>query len=62
VAIPRPDSTQIAGIAHAAAGTGPPYGPFQAASALLLLAAASSSFRVSARWRRAWWLAGTTGW
>ena len=43
--IPRPDSTQIAGIAHAAAGTGPLYGLFQAASALLLLAAASSSFQ-----------------
>jgi hypothetical protein len=45
VGIPRPDSTQIADIAHAAAGTGPLYGLFQAASALLLLAAASSSFQ-----------------
>jgi hypothetical protein len=45
VGIPGPDSTQIADIAHAAAGTGPMYGLFQAASALLLLAAASSSFQ-----------------
>jgi hypothetical protein len=45
VGIPAPDSTQIADIAHAAAGNGPVYALFQAASALLLLAAASSSFQ-----------------
>jgi len=45
VGIPGADSTQIAGIAHAAAGSGPLYAVFQGASALLLLAAASSSFQ-----------------
>ena len=45
VGIPKADSTQIADIAHAATGKGAAYGIFQAASALLLLAAASSSFR-----------------
>jgi hypothetical protein len=45
IGIPGADSTQIAGIAHAAAGTGPLYAIFQGASALLLLAAASSSFQ-----------------
>ena len=45
VGIPRPDSTQIADIAHAASGNGAVYASFQAASALLLLAAASSSFQ-----------------
>jgi hypothetical protein len=45
VGIPGPNSTQIADVAHAAAGTGSLYGVFQAASALLLLAAASSSFQ-----------------
>jgi hypothetical protein len=39
------DSTQIVGIAHAAAGSGRLYAVFQGASALLLLAAASSSFQ-----------------
>jgi hypothetical protein len=45
VGIPRPDSTQIADIAHAATGNGAIYTIFQATSALLLLAAASSSFQ-----------------
>jgi hypothetical protein len=45
IGIPRTDSTQIADIAHAAAGKGAAYAIFQAASALLLLAAASSSFQ-----------------
>jgi hypothetical protein len=45
VGIPGPDSTQIADIAHAAGGDGSLYALFQAASALLLLAAASSSFQ-----------------
>jgi hypothetical protein len=45
VGIPKPDSTQIADIAHAATGNGAIYAIFQATSALLLLAAASSSFQ-----------------
>jgi hypothetical protein len=45
VGIPRADSTQIADIASAASGKGAVYALFQAASALLLLAAASSSFQ-----------------
>ena len=45
VGIPRHDSTQIADIANAASGKGAAYALFQAASALLLLAAASSSFQ-----------------
>lgn len=45
VGIPRPDSTQIADVAHAAAGNGALYALFQGASALLLLAAASSSLQ-----------------
>ena len=45
VGIPRPDSTQIADIATAATGKGAIYATFQASSALLLLAAASSSFQ-----------------
>jgi hypothetical protein len=45
VGIPRADSTQIADVAHAASGKGVVYALFQAASALLLLAAASSSFQ-----------------
>ncbi len=45
VGIPPPDSTQIADIAHAAAGHSVLYALFQAASALLLLAAASSSYQ-----------------
>jgi hypothetical protein len=45
VGIPRPDSTQIADVAHAATGNGVVYALFQASSALLLLAAASSSFQ-----------------
>jgi hypothetical protein len=45
VGIPRHDSTQIADIATAAAGKGAIYATFQASSALLLLAAASSSFQ-----------------
>jgi hypothetical protein len=45
VGIPKADSTQIADIAHAAAGKGLVYAIFQATSALLLLAAASSSFQ-----------------
>jgi hypothetical protein len=45
VGIPKTDSTQIADIAHAAAGKGVVYAIFQATSALLLLAAVSSSFQ-----------------
>jgi hypothetical protein len=45
IGIPRPDSTQIADVANAAAGKGAEYAIFQATSALLLLAAASSSFQ-----------------
>jgi hypothetical protein len=45
VGLPRPNSTQIADIAHAATGKGFLYAFFQATSALLLLAAASSSFQ-----------------
>jgi hypothetical protein len=45
VGIPGRNSTQIADVAHAAVGSGALYGLFQAASALLLLAAASSSFQ-----------------
>lgn len=45
VGIPGADSTQIADIAHAAAGGGWLYGGFQLTSSLLLLAAASSSFQ-----------------
>jgi hypothetical protein len=45
VGIPGADSTQIADIAHAAAGPGWLYGAFQLTSSLLLLAAASSSFQ-----------------
>jgi len=44
VGIPRPDSTQIADLAHEAAST-PVFAAFQASTALLLLAAASSSFQ-----------------
>ncbi|MGZ4481446.1 MAG: amino acid permease [Gaiellales bacterium] len=45
VGIPAADSTQIADVARGAAGGGPVYALFQATSALLLLAAASSSFQ-----------------
>jgi hypothetical protein len=45
VGIPGRDSTQIADVARAASGKGALYALFQAASALLLLAAASSSFQ-----------------
>jgi hypothetical protein len=45
IGIPKPDSTQIADIAQAATGNGFYYALFQATSALLLLAAASSSFQ-----------------
>ncbi len=45
VGVPAVDSTQIADVAHAAAGNGLVYAVFQATSALLLLAAASSSFQ-----------------
>jgi hypothetical protein len=45
VGIPKADSTQIADLAHAATGKGAAYALFQTASALLLLAAASSSFQ-----------------
>ncbi|MFC8513982.1 amino acid permease [Streptomyces sp. NPDC057257] len=45
IGIPGADSTQIADIAHAAAGPGWLYGAFQLTSSLLLLAAASSSFQ-----------------
>jgi hypothetical protein len=45
VGIPGTNSTQIADVAKAATGGGLTYGLFQATSALLLLAAASSSFQ-----------------
>lgn len=45
VGVPRADSTQIADVARAAAGNGMVYALFQGASALLLLAAASSSLQ-----------------
>jgi hypothetical protein len=45
VGIPSSDSTQIADVARAAAGNGPAFAFFQASSAMLLLAAASSSFQ-----------------
>ncbi|WP_307791358.1 amino acid permease [Streptomyces actuosus] len=45
IGVPAADSTQIADIAHAAAGPGWLYGAFQLTSSLLLLAAASSSFQ-----------------
>lgn len=45
VGIPRSDSTQIADLAHTAAGGGGLYAFFQLSSSLLLLAAASSSFQ-----------------
>jgi hypothetical protein len=45
VGIPGADSTQIADIAQASAGNGVTYAAFQVTSALLLLAAASSSFQ-----------------
>jgi hypothetical protein len=45
VGIPAADSTQIADVARAAAGDGLAFALFQAASAMLLLAAASSSFQ-----------------
>ena len=45
VGAPASDSTQIADVAHAAAGGGALYALFQASSSLLLLAAASSSFQ-----------------
>jgi hypothetical protein len=45
VGVPGGNSTQIADIAHAATGPGWLYGTFQLTSALLLLAAASSSFQ-----------------
>jgi hypothetical protein len=45
VGIPGANSTQIADVARAASGNGAVYGIFQATSALLLLAAASSSFQ-----------------
>jgi hypothetical protein len=45
VGIPKANSTMIADVAHAASGNGADYAIFQAASALLLLAAASSSYQ-----------------
>ena len=45
VGVPTTDSTQIANIARAAAGSGLLFHVFQASSSLLLLAAASSSFQ-----------------
>ncbi|WP_328829017.1 amino acid permease [Streptomyces sp. NBC_00252] len=45
IGVPGTDSTQIADIAHAAAGPGWLYSAFQLTSSLLLLAAASSSFQ-----------------
>ncbi|MFC4032321.1 amino acid permease [Streptomyces polygonati] len=57
VGLPGRDSTQIADIAHAAAGPGWLYGAFQVTSGLLLLAAASSSFQAGPGLMKA--LAGT---
>ena len=45
VGVPKADSTQIADLAHTAAGNGGLYAFFQLASSVLLLAAASSSFQ-----------------
>jgi hypothetical protein len=45
VGVPAPDSTQIADLARAAVGTGGLFAAFQLSSAVLLLAAASSSFQ-----------------
>jgi len=45
VGIPAGESTQIADVAHAAAGHGAVFAIFQSTSSLLLLAAASSSFQ-----------------
>jgi hypothetical protein len=45
IGIPRSDSTQIADVARAAAGNGVLFALFQAASSLLLLSAAASSFQ-----------------
>ncbi|OAR24895.1 hypothetical protein A8W25_14450 [Streptomyces sp. ERV7] len=59
IGIPGHDSTQIADIAHAAAGPGWLYGAFQLTSSLLLLAAASSSFQAGPGLLKA--LAGTAG-
>ncbi|MCX4452368.1 amino acid permease [Streptomyces sp. NBC_01728] len=59
IGIPGTDSTQIADIAHAAAGPGRLYGAFQLTSSLLLLAAASSSFQAGPGLLKA--LAGTDG-
>ncbi|WP_035841614.1 APC family permease [Kitasatospora azatica] len=58
VGLPGTDSTQIADIAHAAAGPGWLYGAFQLTSSLLLLAAASSSFQAGPGLLKA--LAGTS--
>ncbi|KIF75715.1 hypothetical protein QR77_21130 [Streptomyces sp. 150FB] len=57
--LPAHNSTQIADIAHAATGPGWLYTVFQLASALLLLAAASSSFQAGPGLLKA--LAGTDG-
>jgi hypothetical protein len=54
VGIPKHDSTQIADIAHAAAGKGAAYALFQAASALLLLAAAARGAPGAGRGQRDW--------
>lgn len=59
IGIPSADSTQIADIAHAAAGPGWLYGAFQLTSSLLLLAAASSSFQAGPGLLKA--LAGSAG-
>ena len=45
VGVPPADSTQVADIARASVGHGPLFAAFQVASAVLLLAAASSSFQ-----------------
>jgi hypothetical protein len=45
VGVPAADSTQIADLARAAVGEGPLFAAFQLSSAVLLLAAASSSFQ-----------------
>lgn len=58
IGLPGTDSTQIADIAHAAAGPGWLYSAFQLTSSLLLLAAASSSFQAGPGLLKA--LAGTT--
>jgi hypothetical protein len=61
VGIPRTDSTQIADLAHTAAGKGGLFAFFQLASSVLLLAAASSSFQAGPGLLKALARTGPTG-